>query len=72
MWDMCPEKMKIFTQEMCKDGRDASEKSGIVDIIHGMKMDDFLFEPCGYSMNGLLPDVSVVQWSPHFKTFNKI
>ncbi|KAK7107674.1 S-adenosylmethionine decarboxylase proenzyme-like [Littorina saxatilis] len=56
MWDMCPEKMKIFTQEMCKDGRDASEKSGIVDIIHGMKMDDFLFEPCGYSMNGLLPD----------------
>ncbi|KAK7503290.1 hypothetical protein BaRGS_00005555 [Batillaria attramentaria] len=56
MWDMCPEKMKIFTKEVCQTGPEASQKSGIVDIIPGMKIDDFLFEPCGYSMNGLLPD----------------
>ncbi|XP_076445195.1 S-adenosylmethionine decarboxylase proenzyme-like [Babylonia areolata] len=56
MWDMCQEKMKFFSQEVCKDGKDASQKSGIVDIIPGMEIDDVLFKPCGYSMNGLLPD----------------
>ncbi|KAL8579536.1 hypothetical protein ACOMHN_025489 [Nucella lapillus] len=56
MWDMCPEKMAIFTKEECCNGKEATEKSGIVDIIPGMQIDDFLFEPCGYSMNGLLPD----------------
>ncbi|XP_071112984.1 S-adenosylmethionine decarboxylase proenzyme-like [Haliotis cracherodii] len=54
MWDMCPEKMKIFTKEVCVDGPEATKKSGICDIIPGAKMDDFLFDPCGYSMNGLL------------------
>lgn len=34
------------------------QKSGIADIIPGIKIDDFLFDPCGYSMNGLLPGVS--------------
>lgn len=55
MWDMCPDKMRIFTQEECKSGEEASQKSGIADIIPGIKIDDFLFDPCGYSMNGLLP-----------------
>ena len=41
-----------------------AQKSGIVDIIPGMQIDDFLFEPCGYSMNGLLPDVSRTQFNP--------
>ena len=27
MWDMCQEKMKIFTQEVCKNGKEASEVS---------------------------------------------
>eukprot|EP00058_Branchiostoma_floridae_P001321 XP_002586809.1 hypothetical protein BRAFLDRAFT_286125 [Branchiostoma floridae] len=30
--------------------------SGIADLEPGTLIDDFLFEPCGYSMNGLLPD----------------
>jgi len=55
MWDMCPEKMKIFTKEICTNGQEASKKSGIIDIIPGIRIDDFLFEPCGYSMNGILP-----------------
>ena len=55
MWDMCTEKMKIFTKEISKDGVDATKKSGIIDIIPGLQIDDFLFEPCGYSMNGIMP-----------------
>ncbi|KAJ8315685.1 hypothetical protein KUTeg_007835 [Tegillarca granosa] len=55
MWDMCRDKMEIFTKAVCSDGKEASLKSGIVDIIPGVKIDDFLFDPCGYSMNGILP-----------------
>ena len=33
------------------------QKSGIADLIPGTVIDDVLFVPCGYSMNGLLPDV---------------
>jgi hypothetical protein len=35
------------------------QKSGINKIIPGMVIDDFLFEPCGYSMNGVSKNVSV-------------
>lgn len=31
-----------------------TRKSGIDSIIPGMIIDDYLFSPCGYSMNGLL------------------
>ncbi|KAL4233816.1 AMP deaminase [Mactra antiquata] len=48
--------MAVFTQEVSKDGKDATQKSGIDKLIPGAKIDDFLFEPCGYSMNGLLPE----------------
>ena len=27
--------------------------SGIADLLHGSDIDEFVFEPCGYSMNGL-------------------
>lgn len=55
MWDMCPEKMRLFTKEVCEDGKDATQKSEIINLIPGLKIDDFLFDPCGYSMNGILP-----------------
>lgn len=29
------------------------QKSGIEKLIPNMMIDDFLFEPCGYSMNGI-------------------
>ncbi|WAR06980.1 DCAM-like protein [Mya arenaria] len=50
------EKMKIFTKEVSKDGKEATHRSGIDKIIPGAKIDDFLFDPCGYSMNGLMPE----------------
>ena len=56
MQDLDPDKMKTFTKEFAKDGADASKKSGISDLIPGTTIDDFLFEPCGYSMNGILPN----------------
>ncbi|KAL3883280.1 hypothetical protein ACJMK2_029563 [Sinanodonta woodiana] len=56
MWDLCRKKMEIFTTDVSKDGRDATKKSGICNIIPGVQIDDYLFEPCGYSMNGLLPE----------------
>lgn len=56
MQDLDPEKMKVFTKEFAKDGADASKKSGITDLIPGTIIDDYLFEPCGYSMNGILPN----------------
>lgn len=31
---------------------------GIDKLIPFMEIDDYLFEPCGYSMNGILPNVS--------------
>jgi len=33
------------------------QKSGIDKLIPNMKMDDYLFDPCGYSMNGILENV---------------
>ncbi|GFS10272.1 S-adenosylmethionine decarboxylase proenzyme [Elysia marginata] len=55
MWDMCPKSMEVFTMQVSQDGKDATKRSGICDIIPGIKIDDFLFDPCGYSMNGILP-----------------
>ena len=34
------------------------QKSGIDKLLPGMKMDDFLFSPIGYSMNGIMEDVA--------------
>uniref|UniRef100_A0A1B6L689 S-adenosylmethionine decarboxylase proenzyme n=1 Tax=Graphocephala atropunctata TaxID=36148 RepID=A0A1B6L689_9HEMI len=53
MTDLDPEVMKIFTQEGSSSAADATQKSGIDLIIPQMTIDDYLFEPCGYSMNGI-------------------
>ncbi|XP_041355102.1 S-adenosylmethionine decarboxylase proenzyme-like [Gigantopelta aegis] len=55
MWDMCPDRMNIFSRDVCTNGPEATKLSGICDIMPGAKIDDFLFDPHGYSMNGLLP-----------------
>lgn len=31
----------------------ATEASGISSLLNGSKIDDYVFEPCGYSMNGV-------------------
>lgn len=38
--------------------RTSFQKSGINKIIPGMVIDDYLFDPCGYSMNGVSKNVS--------------
>ncbi|XP_033230648.1 S-adenosylmethionine decarboxylase proenzyme isoform X2 [Belonocnema kinseyi] len=48
-----PDVMSIFTREVCSSAAEATEKSGIDKLIPSMVIDDFLFEPCGYSMNGV-------------------
>ncbi|XP_054722720.1 S-adenosylmethionine decarboxylase proenzyme-like [Uloborus diversus] len=46
--------MKIFTREVCSSAKEATQKSGIDRLFPGILIDDYLFEPCGYSMNGLI------------------
>ncbi|XP_034937427.1 S-adenosylmethionine decarboxylase proenzyme [Chelonus insularis] len=50
--------MSIFTRDICTSAAEATQKSGIDKLIPGMMIDDFLFEPCGYSMNGVAKDGS--------------
>ena len=33
--------------------KQTTKSSGITDLLHGSDIDEFVFEPCGYSMNGL-------------------
>lgn len=56
MTHLDPQAMSLFFQ---KDGRTAAsvtQESGIATLFPGAFIDDFLFEPCGYSMNGVLDD----------------
>lgn len=55
MVDLDDKMMSIFTQACSSSARDATQKSGIDRLFNGqMQIDDFLFNPCGYSMNGFL------------------
>ena len=49
-----PRVMSIFTQAESSTALEATRKSGIDTIYPGAKINDFLFSPCGYSMNGLI------------------
>ncbi|CAH0392468.1 unnamed protein product [Bemisia tabaci] len=56
MTDLDPEIMSIFTKSASSSALEATEKSGIDKIIPNMEIDAYLFEPCGYSMNGISKD----------------
>jgi S-adenosylmethionine decarboxylase len=56
MTDLDPEKMKIFYQEYTNSAAEATKKAGIDKLFSNAKIFDYIFNPCGYSMNGLLPD----------------
>ncbi|KYN37915.1 S-adenosylmethionine decarboxylase proenzyme [Trachymyrmex septentrionalis] len=53
MTHLDPDVMSIFTKDVCSSADEATVKSGIDKLIPTMIIDDFLFEPCGYSMNGI-------------------
>jgi S-adenosylmethionine decarboxylase len=46
--------MKIFTKQVSATAEEATKKSGIDTILPDVTIDDYLFDPCGYSMNGIL------------------
>uniref|UniRef100_A0A6P4E9R9 S-adenosylmethionine decarboxylase proenzyme n=1 Tax=Drosophila rhopaloa TaxID=1041015 RepID=A0A6P4E9R9_DRORH len=53
MQDLDPETMSIFYKNKFDNANGATVKSGIDTILPSMHIDDFLFDPCGYSMNGI-------------------
>ncbi|XP_030381174.1 S-adenosylmethionine decarboxylase proenzyme [Scaptodrosophila lebanonensis] len=53
MQNLDPNKMTIFTKDKFSEAHEATSNSGIDQILPDMDIDDFLFEPCGYSMNGI-------------------
>ncbi|KAG4074945.1 hypothetical protein HA402_009370 [Bradysia odoriphaga] len=53
MTELDPQIMSIFTKEESASANEATERSGIHKLLPGMVIDDYLFEPCGYSMNGV-------------------
>lgn len=59
MTHLDPEIMALFTRDVCSSADEATQKSGIDKLIPNMIIDDFLFEPCGYSMNGVSKKVSI-------------
>jgi len=54
MSDLDPEIMQIFHRENSSSAYEARQKSRIDQLVPNMKIDDYLFSPCGYSMNGVL------------------
>lgn len=54
MQNLSPDVMKIFNREVCANVKEATMKSGIDKLIPGAIIDDVLFNPCGYSMNGYI------------------
>jgi len=70
MTELDQEKMRIFDQRFSTDGLDCRQKSGIHKLLPEMKMDDFLFSPIGYSMNGIMKESSEEHKGPSFMTIH--
>jgi len=51
--------MALFTRLESSSAVQATQRSGIDKLVPGMTIDDVLFDPCGYSMNGIDNDVSI-------------
>jgi len=56
MTDLDQKKMMIFHKAISNNGLNVRKMSGIDKLMPGMKIDDFLFDPYGYSMNGVLDE----------------
>lgn len=58
MQDMHPSVAKQFfkSNDASMTSRRMTVESGIRDLVPGAVIDDFAFDPCGYSMNGILFD----------------
>lgn len=56
MHELDREAMNYYHQSNGLDAKQTTEVTHISDIIPGSTIDEFLFEPCGYSMNSLLDE----------------
>jgi len=57
MTDIPSEILQVFSKAECKDGKECTMKSGINKILPlGTEVHSELFDPVGYSMNGLITD----------------
>ena len=57
MTDLCETHAKHFVRDQSfVSSRATTEASGIAGVFPNMDVDDYVFEPCGYSMNGLCGD----------------
>jgi S-adenosylmethionine decarboxylase len=61
MFDMAPSVAKLFSKDATQSGKsdselgqEVSDSTGISSLLPGAKLDSFMFDPCGYSANGLL------------------
>lgn len=55
MTDLDQDVMDIFTKNVCETSEECTKKSGIDTIFPNAILDAFLFDPCGYSVNAILP-----------------
>ncbi|KAN0035125.1 hypothetical protein ACTA71_004384 [Dictyostelium dimigraforme] len=62
MHDLDETVMKQFFKREGVSAWDTTVSSGIADLLPGSIIDDFQFDPCGYSMNGLLNEF---YWTIH-------
>ena len=57
MTDLCEKHAAHFVRDQnFVSSRATTEASGIAGVFPSMDVDDYVFEPCGYSMNGLCGD----------------
>jgi len=57
MSDIPQDILKIYSMAECKNGEECTRRGGITQLVPtGTVIHEELFEPVGYSMNGLLPD----------------
>lgn len=48
--------LKLYYKGYYQDAKELTKSVGINDLIPGTTIDDYIFEPCGYSANGILKD----------------
>jgi len=65
MTDLDHNKMRVFIKPVSKTGEEATRKAKIEGLLPGMQITEELFDPCGYSMNGIAKDGSGTYMTIH-------